>query len=72
MEERSREMKMAQIREIAKQWHVSTRVGRTKKEIIQEIQVREGFTPCFGTRDTCGEWSCLWMEDCLPKKKGIK
>lgn len=62
-------MKMADVKEIARKWDVSTRVGRTKKEMIQDIQAREGFTPCFGTRDVCDEPDCLWLEDCLPKKK---
>ena len=58
-------MKMQEIREIARQWSVSTRVGRSKQEIIREIQVREGYSPCFRTREVCGE-VCLWKEDCLP------
>jgi hypothetical protein len=62
-------MKMAQVKEIARQWDVSTRIGRTKKNIIQDIQVKEGFHPCFGTRDVCEESDCLWMEDCMPQQK---
>ena len=62
-------MKMADVKVIARKWDVSTRVGRTKKEMIQDIQAKEGFTPCFGTRDVCDESNCLWLEDCLPKKK---
>jgi hypothetical protein len=61
-------MKMAEVKEIARKWDVSTRVGRTKKDIIQDIQVKEGFSPCFGTRDVCEELNCLWIEDCMPKK----
>jgi hypothetical protein len=62
-------MKMTEVKEIAKKWDVNARAGRTKKEIIQEIQVKEGFTPCYGTRNICGESDCLWIEDCLPKAK---
>jgi len=62
-------MKMAEVKEIARKWDVSTRVGRTKESIIQDIQVKEGFTPCFGTRDVCDEADCLWRTDCLPKEK---
>lgn len=62
-------MKMTEIREIARKWNVDVRVGRTKKDIIQDIQVREGFEPCFGTRDVCDESACLWIEDCIPKSK---
>lgn len=62
-------MKMANVKEIAQKWGVSTRVGRTKKNVIQDIQVKEGFNPCFGTREICEETDCLWIEDCIPKKK---
>lgn len=62
-------MKMAEVKEIARKWDVSTRVGRTKKDIIRDVQVKEGFSPCFGTRDVCKESDCLWIEDCIPKNK---
>jgi hypothetical protein len=57
-------MKMNEIREIARQWNVNARIGRTKKEIIREIQIREGFSPCFRTKETCDN-DCLWKSDCL-------
>ncbi|HOO41638.1 MAG TPA: hypothetical protein PK425_09030 [Syntrophales bacterium] len=59
---------MAEVKEIARKWDVSTRVGRTKGSIIRDIQVKEGFEPCFGTRDVCDEADCLWRVDCLPKE----
>jgi len=62
-------MKMAEVKEIARKWDVSIRVGRTKESIIKDIQVKEGFTPCFRTRDVCDEVDCLWRADCLPKGK---
>jgi len=58
-------MKMQELREIARKWDVNTRIGRTKEAIIRDIQVREGNTPCYGTRLDCEENHCLWREDCL-------
>jgi len=61
-------MKMQAIWVIAREWGVPFRVGITKGELIREIQKREGYSPCFGTKDACEEVVCLWWEDCqLPK-----
>jgi hypothetical protein len=57
-------MKMQEIRGIARQWGVDIRVGRTKQAIIRDIQVKEGYSPCFRTKDLCEE-ECLWKPDCV-------
>ena len=61
-------MKMSEVRAIAKQWNVNIRVGRSKQTIIKDIQVAEGFTPCFGTRTICEQLDCLWREDCIDEE----
>lgn len=58
-------MKMQELREIARKWDVNSRIGRTEEAIIRDIQIREGNTPCYGTKDNCEENDCLWREDCL-------
>jgi len=58
-------MKMQAVKEIARKWGVDCRIGRTKAAVIRDIQVREGFSPCFGTKSACDEMHCLWREDCL-------
>ncbi|MBN1829444.1 MAG: SAP domain-containing protein [Deltaproteobacteria bacterium] len=58
-------MKIQEIRKIAKQWNVDARIGRDKADVIRDIQMREGYTPCFGTKAECDEYVCLWREDCL-------
>jgi len=58
-------MKMQQVKEIARRWGVDCRIGRTKAAVIRDIQVREGYTPCFATKTDCLEACCLWREDCL-------
>ncbi|MCX5841978.1 MAG: SAP domain-containing protein [Deltaproteobacteria bacterium] len=57
-------MKMLEIREIAKQGGVNARIGRSKQDIIRDIQIREGYSPCFRTKEEC-ESDCLWKSDCL-------
>lgn len=57
-------MKMQEIREIAKTWGIDTKDVRTKQDMIREIQIREGYEPCFRTRETC-ENDCLWKKDCM-------
>jgi hypothetical protein len=60
-------MKLQEIREIAITWGVDASKGRTKQDIIRDIQVSEGYSPCFRTKDTCEE-DCLWKKDCTNNK----
>ncbi len=60
-------MKLQEIKGIAKKWGVDTKAGRTKQDIIHDIQISEGFSPCFGTTETC-ENNCLWKKDCMNLK----
>jgi hypothetical protein len=57
-------MKIQEIRKIAKPWGINTRIGRSKQDMIRDIQVREGYSPCFRTKEDC-EYDCLWKTDCL-------
>jgi hypothetical protein len=59
-------MKIQEVRKIAKTWGVNAGAGRSKGDIIRDIQIREGYSPCFGTKETC-ENDCMWMADCLRK-----
>jgi len=61
-------MRIQEIRKIAERWGVDTSIGRKKQDLIRDIQIAEGFSPCFGTRETCDETDCLWRKDCLKKK----
>ena len=56
-------MKLQEIRQIAKTWGVDAGVRRTKQDIVRDIQIREGYEPCFRTKDAC-ENECLWRKDC--------
>jgi hypothetical protein len=57
-------MKIQQVREIAKLKGIDTKIGRSKQDIIRDIQVNEGYEPCFHTKLTC-ENDCLWKKDCI-------
>jgi len=60
-------MKIQEVREIAKVWNVNIGIGRTKQDIIRDIQIREGYSPCYRTKETC-ENDCLWKKDCTNHK----
>jgi hypothetical protein len=67
-------MKMHEIRNIAKRWGVNVNPRRTKKDMIRDIQIEEGYEPCFATKAVCDQQRCLWYEDCFKdykKWKGI-
>lgn len=57
-------MKIQDIRALAIPWGIDVRIGRSKQDIIRDIQVKEGYSPCYGTRLEC-EYDCLWKQDCL-------
>ncbi|MDO9573826.1 MAG: hypothetical protein Q7I94_02435 [Candidatus Contubernalis sp.] len=61
-------MKIKEIRGIARNMNVDARVGRSKQDIIRDIQIQEGYTPCFRTVETCEENLCLWRGDCIIMK----
>ena len=60
-------MKIQEIRNIAKIWGVDAKSGRSKQDIIRDIQICEGYSACFGTKKEC-EYECLWKVDCLNYK----
>ncbi len=62
-------MKMQEVRDIAKKMNLSTGVGRSKQDLIRDIQTNEGNSPCYRAIEYCGVLNCLWREDCQSKKK---
>ena len=57
-------MKMQEVRQIAKKWGIDIKVGRSKQDIIRDIQIKEGYSPCYRTKVEC-EYEWLWKPDCL-------
>ncbi len=57
-------MKIQEVRAIAKKKGVDVKIGRSKEQIIRDYQMIEGYSPCFHTKESCGE-DCLWKEDCI-------
>ncbi len=66
-------MKMQEIRKKAKALGINS-FGKTKVQLIKEIQKAEGNFDCFGTAtDYCDQFDCCFRELCLglnnPRKK---
>ncbi len=62
-------MKIQEIREIAKRMNITVNSSKTKLDLIRDIQVTEGNSPCYKAIANCGITDCLWRDDCLSKKK---
>ena len=61
-------MKLREIQKIAKKRGIDAGNGRKKQDVIRDIQISEGYSPCFGTKDRCDENQCLWKKDCINLK----
>jgi hypothetical protein len=60
------EMKMQEVRAIAKFWGLKDTFGLSKRELIRRIQRAEGNFDCFGSAaDYCDQFQCCFREDCL-------
>ena len=57
-------MKIQEVRDIAKTWNVNVKARRSKQDIIRNIQIIEGNSACFRTKNMC-ENDCLWEKDCI-------
>ena len=57
-------MNIQEIRKIAKSRGIDAKIGRSKQDMIREIQINEGYEPCFHTKAIC-ENNCLWKKDCI-------
>jgi hypothetical protein len=69
-------MKMQEIRSMAKNLGINS-FGKTKTELIREIQRAEGNFDCFGTAtDFCDQQDCSFRTLCLqpgkPNKRKIR
>ena len=63
-------MKMQEIRQMAKKMGINS-FGKTKTDLIREIQRKEGNFDCFGTAtDDCDQSECLFRFPCLEKPSG--
>jgi hypothetical protein len=62
-------MKMSDIRGLAKSLGINS-FGKSKVELIKEIQRKQGYFDCFGTaNDYCDQLECLFRSTCLPDKQ---
>jgi hypothetical protein len=66
-------MKMQEVRAKAKVLGINS-FGKSKGDLIREIQRKEGNFDCFGTAvEHCDQYECCFRDDCLggktPKKR---
>ena len=60
-------MKMQEIRAMAKKLGINS-FGKTKTDLIREIQRKEGHFDCYGTaKDYCDQSECLFLSSCFEK-----
>jgi len=61
-------MKMNEVRNIAKLLGINS-FGKSKVELIKEIQRKQGNFDCFGTAaGYCDQLECLFRASCLSEK----
>lgn len=58
-------MKLDEVKKIAKERGLQSR-NMKKADLIRAIQRSEGNTDCYQTNsaESCGQFSCLWRDDC--------
>ena len=65
-------MRMQEIRSLAKSLGINS-FGKSKVELIKEIQRKEGNFDCFGSAEGyCDQVACLFRSSCLNGKKTVK
>ena len=61
-------MKMNEIRALAKSLGINS-FGKSKAELIKEIQLKQGNFDCFGSAaGYCDQLGCLFRRSCLSEK----
>ena len=61
-------MKMNEIRSLAKSLGMNS-FGKSKVDLIREIQRKQGNFDCFGTaKDFCDQLECLFRASCVGDK----
>jgi len=62
-------MKMQEIHIKARQLGINS-FGKSKTDLIREIQLKEGNFDCYGSaQDYCDQEDCAFRASCLDKKK---
>ncbi|MDR1396346.1 MAG: Rho termination factor N-terminal domain-containing protein [Desulfarculales bacterium] len=56
---------MTYLKEMAKKLGVSNYSKLNKADLIHNIQIAEGYTPCYGSVTVCTQNQCLFRKACL-------
>ena len=60
-------MRLLVIEKVAKSMGINDTWKYSKRELIKNIQRKEGNKECFATRtrSVCGQLDCCWRSDCI-------
>jgi len=59
-------MRLSEIQKKARSVGIKDTWKYSKKDLIKNIQKKEGNFDCFGTaNDSCPQMACCWRPDCL-------
>lgn len=59
-------MRLSEIEKKAKNLGIKDTFRFSKKDLIKNIQRKEGNFDCFGTaKNSCDQAACSWRSDCL-------
>ena len=59
-------MRLSEIQRKARSLGIKDTWKYSKKDLIKNIQKKEGNSDCFGTaKDSCAQMTCCWRPDCL-------
>lgn len=59
-------MRLSEIEKKAKNLSIKDTWKYSKKDLIKNIQRKEGNFDCFGNaKGSCSQVACCWREDCL-------
>ena len=61
-------MRLAEVEKKARKLGIKDTWKFSKKDLIRQIQRREGNFQCFGTATNfCDQMACCWRVDCIKK-----
>ena len=59
-------MRIAEVEKKARNLGIKDTWKYSKKDLIRNIQSKEGNFSCFGTaKNSCSQMGCCWRPDCL-------
>jgi hypothetical protein len=61
-------MRLNEVEKKARNLGIKDTWKYSKKDLVKEIQCKEGNFPCFATAEhSCDQMACCWRQDCIKK-----